>query len=224
MDRTGVDVDILKAKTREKLDGDQVKVKIIQALEHVPHMVDYEAFKTNMDKKLGEINLKNIETKFHELEANLANRCQDIEDTVVTLNANVQEAFDTTGDADNQLKDLKDKLMNFEVNIKESFESVSRVESNFHGHVAIASTELATETQALKQRVTAFSGAAGASAVGNGGASFAVLPAGATNAPAAGAHDGGCCNTTPPGREVTARLLQPWEDPQINAIASISTN
>ena len=45
LDRTAIDVDILKAKTREKLDNDQVKVRIIQALEHVPHLVDYERFK-----------------------------------------------------------------------------------------------------------------------------------------------------------------------------------
>ena len=34
--RQGIDLDILKAKTREKMDGDRVDARITKALEHVP--------------------------------------------------------------------------------------------------------------------------------------------------------------------------------------------
>ena len=39
-ERQGIDVDILKAKMREKLDGDQVAVKVLQAIEGKANTAD----------------------------------------------------------------------------------------------------------------------------------------------------------------------------------------
>ena len=97
-----------------------------------------------------------MEAKFNDLQAALASRCQDFEDTVETLNPNIQQAYGANSEIKVELVVLKDELINFGNNVKDSFETVGRVESNFHGHVGVAFAELVAETKDLQQKVTAF--------------------------------------------------------------------
>ena len=91
-DKHSIDIDILKAKIREKLDGDQVSAKVAKALEHVPHLVDFEAFKKkhteDVDEKM-KTGMQGIEAEMQELRSHLGSyevgqsrRFCDVEDTV----------------------------------------------------------------------------------------------------------------------------------------------
>ena len=205
-EKQAMTMDVIKGKTREKLNGDQVNAKVAKALELVPHLVDFEAYKKThadavdnytkgIDAKLLELN-SNFEIDIQQLkdhmkhaEAHSASRFNDVEDTVEELNGNIQQLFEQPAAVENQFAELGKRLAQFEVEMKQDFLTVERVETEFHTRVGQVFTQLAQETESMKQSVSNISAAAGARTEAPSAAPFSA-PAGGTSMPAAGAHDG----------------------------------
>ena len=102
--------------------------RVAKALEHVPHLIDHEAFKTKLiedvDGRFKTV-MKDIEAEMEELRSNLganevsqSSRFCDVEDTVEELNTNIQQIYEKSLVVDAQFAELGARLMPFEADVK----------------------------------------------------------------------------------------------------------
>ena len=170
--RTTIAVDMMKLKLREKLDSDQVHVKIASAMQGKADSEDFDKFKNLLTTQLDEY-------------------AKQLEAQVKQVNLEV---------LDLRFKEMEQRMNEFGARIQETFGEIDRVETTFHGSVAQTFKDVITEIEGMKQQQmqqqqkvsanfssTSCCGAADTNSAAHNCNSFS---AGAASASAAGAHDG----------------------------------